>query len=57
MAALLLSPIMGAIFAALAAWYRRFLAYSNPNRGRQSQKAKSGGPRPDGKTRTAKTER
>lgn len=30
-----LSPIMGALFASGAAWYRRFLALSNPNRGRR----------------------
>jgi hypothetical protein len=47
-----LSPIIGAFFAAAAAWYRRFLALSNPNR-RQSK-----GPTPkkgDGRTRTAGT--
>ncbi len=46
-----LSPISGAFFAASAAWYRRFLALSNPNRQRQSK-----GPVPkkgDGRTRTA----
>jgi hypothetical protein len=30
----ILSTVMGAIFAAAAAWYRRFLQLSNPNRGR-----------------------
>ena len=30
----ILSTIMGAFFAAAAAWYRRFLQLSNPNRGR-----------------------
>jgi hypothetical protein len=45
-----LSPVLGALFASAAAWYRRFLAYSNPNRGRQP--AKSQGNKPDGKTRT-----
>jgi hypothetical protein len=47
--AFLLSPILGAFFAAAAAWYRRFLALSNPNRGRrpaQSQKRTG-----DGRTR------
>ena len=34
-AAFLLSPVMGALFAAGAAWYRRFLQLSNPNRGKQ----------------------
>ena len=50
-AALILSPILGAFFAASAAWYRRFLALSNPNRGRQSrgQPQKKVG---DGKTRS-----
>jgi hypothetical protein len=47
--AFLLSPIMGAMFAAAAAWYRRFLALSSPNRGRQAQaKTKRG----DGRTRS-----
>ncbi|HEX5148212.1 MAG TPA: hypothetical protein VFW02_03950, partial [Candidatus Limnocylindrales bacterium] len=32
-----LSPIMGGLFAALAAWYRRFLSATNPNRGRRTQ--------------------
>ena len=31
--AFVLSPVIGAFFAAGAAWYRRFLALSNPNRG------------------------
>lgn len=47
-AAFLLSPVMGAFFAAAAAWYRRFLQLSNPNRGRQQAKAKSN----DGRTRS-----
>jgi hypothetical protein len=33
------SPIMGAFFASAAAWYRRFLSLSNPNRGRRAQQA------------------
>jgi phosphate/sulfate permease len=33
------SPIMGAFFASAAAWYRRFLTLSNPNRGRRTQQA------------------
>lgn len=49
--AFVLSPVMGALFASAAAWYRRFLAYSNPNRSRQPQKG--GGNRPDGKSRAA----
>ena len=50
--AFILSPLLGVFFAAAAAWYRRFLALSNPNRGRREAAAKGGG-RPDGKTRTA----
>jgi hypothetical protein len=48
--ALILTPLFGAFFAAAAAWYRRFLALSNPNRARQSkgQAPKRG----DGRTRT-----
>jgi hypothetical protein len=46
--ALTLSPVVGAVFAAAAAWYRRFLALSNPNRGRQPAPAKRG---PDGRSR------
>jgi hypothetical protein len=46
--ALLLSPIVGGLFAAAAAWYRRFLTLTNPNRGRRAQAAKRAG---DGKTR------
>jgi hypothetical protein len=48
--ALLLSPIIGSFFAAGAAWYRRFLALSSPNRNKrppQTAKAKPG----DGRTR------
>lgn len=47
--AFILSPILGAFFAAGAAWYRRFLALSNPNRGRrQAQSQKRTG---DGRSR------
>jgi hypothetical protein len=50
-AAFLLSPVMGAFFAAAAAWYRRFLQLSNPNRQRRTQgKPKRGA---DGRTRTS----
>jgi hypothetical protein len=50
----LLSPVMGAAFAAAAAWYRRFLALSSPNRGRQTAaKPKRG----DGRTRAADTQK
>jgi hypothetical protein len=51
--AFIYSPIMGAFFAAAAAWYRRFLALSSPNRNRrqQSQAPKQ---RPgDGRTRSS----
>jgi hypothetical protein len=54
--ALILSPIIGAFFAAGAAWYRRFLALSSPNRNKrssQSAKAKPG----DGRTRTGTTQK
>ena len=48
---ILLSPVLGALFAAVAAWYRRFLALTNPNRGRrpQSQPVKRVG---DGRSRS-----
>ncbi len=49
-AALILSPIMGAFFASAAAWYRRFLALSNPNRARQQQAKPKGN---DGRTRSS----
>ncbi len=53
---LLLSPVFGALFAAGAAWYRRFLQLSSPNRGQRAEarkKANDGkianlGPRPEG---------
>lgn len=35
--ALVFSPPSGVLFASLAAWYRRFLALTNPNRGRRPQ--------------------
>jgi hypothetical protein len=50
--AFLLSPIMGGFFAAGAAWYRRFLAYSSPNRGRSSQNQKPTARQGDGRTRS-----
>ena len=49
-AAFLMSPIIGAFFASTAAWYRRFLYLSNPNRGRRSAAASG---RPDGRSRTS----
>ena len=51
-AAFIMSPIVGAFFASTAAWYRRFLYLSNPNRGRRPAGAAT---RPDGKSRTAGT--
>lgn len=49
LASFLLSPIVGAFFASTAAWYRRFLSLSNPNRGRP----RGAPPRPDGRRRSA----
>jgi hypothetical protein len=43
-----LSPFMGILFASAAAWYRRFLQYTNPNRGRPKTVEKRG---PDGRSR------
>lgn len=52
--AFILSPVIGGIFAAGAAWYRRFLALTNPNRGRrQAQAAKQR--QGDGRTRGGTT--
>lgn len=48
-AAFLLSPVMGALFASAAAWYRRFLQLSSPNRGRTNQPPRKGN---DGRTRS-----
>ena len=45
-----ISPIMGAFFASAAAWYRRFLQLSSPNRGRTRPPAKRGN---DGRSRAA----
>ena len=50
LAGFLISPIMGALFASGAAWYRRFLQLSSPNRGKARPPAKRGN---DGKTRAA----
>jgi hypothetical protein len=52
--AFILSPVIGGFFAAGAAWYRRFLRLSSPNRCRPSQKSsqrKAG----DGRTRGGTT--
>ena len=46
--AVVLSPPAGVMFSALAAWYRRFLYLSNPNRGRTPPKGK---PKPNQETR------
>jgi hypothetical protein len=49
-AAFAISPVIGAFFASTAAWYRRFLYLTNPNRGR----GRSTGPaRPDGRSRSS----
>jgi len=47
-ASYVISPIVGSFFASTAAWYRRFLYLSNPNRGRGRPGAP---PRPDGRSR------
>jgi uncharacterized membrane protein len=46
--AVILSPVLGALFASAAAWYRRFLRLSNPNRARRAQAQRRGN---DGRTR------
>jgi hypothetical protein len=43
------SPLFGIFFAAAAAWYRRFLHLSNPNRGRRQQQQQRGN---DGRSRS-----
>ena len=48
-AAFAISPVIGAFFASTAAWYRRFLYLTNPNRGRARQGAPA---RPDGRSRS-----
>jgi hypothetical protein len=53
--AFVLSPVIGGFFAAGAAWYRRFLAYSSPNRGRSSQGQKATARPGDGRTRSGTT--
>lgn len=52
LAAFTISPVLGAFFASAAAWYRRFLMLSNPNRGRARPPA-STPRRPDGRSRAA----
>jgi len=51
-AAFVLSPVMGGLFAAGAAWYRRFLQLSNPNRGRRAA-AKGGAAGGKGRSRSS----
>jgi hypothetical protein len=51
LSAFILSPIMGALFASAAAWYRRFLQLTNPNRGRRAQPPQKR--QGDGRTRGA----
>ena len=50
LASFFLSPIIGAFFASTAAWYRRFLYLSNPNRRAKPSATSS---RPDGRTRSS----
>jgi hypothetical protein len=52
--ALISGALGGALFAALAAWYRRFLSRANPNRSRPSAPT---GRRPDGKIPKKNTQR
>lgn len=51
LAAFVMSPLVGAVFASAAAWYRRFLQLSNPNRGRARPSSPEAGRRPDGRSR------
>ena len=51
-AAFVLSPVLGGLFAAGAAWYRRFLQLSNPNRGRRAA-AKPGRNAGSGRSRSS----
>ena len=60
LSAFILSPIIGAFFAAGAAWYRRFLRLSSPNRGRarsQKSNAKKTGRRPNARRHDGQGER
>ncbi len=49
------STVAGALFAAGAAWYRRFLQLSNPNRGRQAPRRGGSGAGRSRSSGTAKT--
>jgi hypothetical protein len=51
--AFLTAPVFGMFFAASAAWYRRFLRLSNPNRGRPQQQRRG----PDGRSRSNPNQR
>ena len=49
---------VGAFFAAAAAWYRRFLALSSPNRNRNRRPSQAPKQRPgDGRTRTSSSQK
>jgi hypothetical protein len=50
LSAFVLSPVVGGFFAAGAAWYRRFLALTNPNRGKRGTQPPKQRPG-DGRTR------
>jgi len=55
LAAFLISPVTGALFASAAAWYRRFLQLSSPNRGRaRPQPARRGN---DGRSRSTSNQK
>ncbi len=54
LASFVLSPAVGAFFASTAAWYRRFLYLSNPNRGRPKSGTSS---RPDGRSRSGSSQK
>jgi hypothetical protein len=54
LASFVLSPTVGAFFASTAAWYRRFLYLSNPNRGRPKSGTQS---RPDGRSRSGSSQK
>ncbi len=45
-----IAPVMGALFASAAAWYRRFLQLSSPNRGKTRPPEKRGN---DGRSRSS----
>ena len=57
LSAFLLSPIMGGLFAALAAWYRRFLTLTNPNRGRRQQQQAAAKRVGDGRSRSSSAQK